>query len=65
VSGSAAAVASTLASDSDNAGQALLQLGSATSAGQYESIASSGKLQQDIQQVGADYLSLTRELGAR
>jgi hypothetical protein len=65
VSGSAAADASTLASDSDTAGQALLQLGSATSGGQYESIANSGKLQRDVQQVGADYLKLTRELGAR
>jgi hypothetical protein len=65
VSGSAAADASTLASDATNAGHALLQLGSATSVGQYQSVVSSSNLQQDLQQVGADYLKLIRELGAR
>jgi len=63
--GSAAADASTLANDANTAGHALLQLGSATSVGQYESIVSSSNLQQDLQQVGADYFKLTKELGAR
>jgi hypothetical protein len=65
VSGSAAGEASTLASDASTAGQALLQLGSATSVGQYESVVSSSNLQQDLQQVGADYVKLIRDLGAK
>jgi hypothetical protein len=65
VSGSDSADASALANDANAAGQALLQLGSATSVGQYESVVSSSNLQQDLQQVGADYLKLIRELGAR
>jgi hypothetical protein len=64
VSGSAAADARTLANDADTAGQALLQLGSAASVGQYESIVSSSNLQLDLQRVGADYLKLIGELGA-
>jgi len=65
VSGSAAPDASTLANDANTAGKALLQLGSATSVGQYESVVSSSNLQQSLQQVGADYLKLIRELGAK
>jgi len=65
VSGSAAADASTLANVANTAGQALLQLGSATSVGQYESVVSGSNLQQDLQQFGADYLKLIRELGAK
>ena len=65
VSGSAAADASTLASDANIAGRDLLQIGSATSAAQYQSIAAGSNLQQDLQRVGIDYLKLTKDLGAR
>lgn len=53
------------ASDANIAGRDLLQIGSATSAAQYQSIAAGSNLQQDLQRVGIDYLKLTKDLGAR
>jgi hypothetical protein len=65
VGGSAATDANTLATDSQTAGSALLQLGSATSVGQYESIVTSSNLQQELDQVSIDFIKLTRDLGAK
>jgi hypothetical protein len=61
----AAADASTLANESNLAGRALVQLGSATSVAQYQTILSSSNLQQDLQQVSIDYFKLTRDLRLR
>jgi Domain of unknown function (DUF4389) len=65
VSGSAAADANTLANDSGTAGRDLLQLGSATSVAQYESIVANTNLQDELDLVSSDYLTLIRELGAK
>ena len=65
VPGSAAAEANTLANDSETAGSDLLQLGSASSVAQYQSIVTSSNLQQDLDQVSIDYVKLIKDLGAR
>jgi hypothetical protein len=65
VPGPATADASTLVSDSNAAGQALIQLGSATSVAQYQSIVASSNLQQVLDQVSVDYVRLGQALGAR
>jgi hypothetical protein len=65
VPGSAASDASTLANDSATAGNDLVQLGSATSVSQYQSIVASSNLQQVLDQVSIDYAKLTQDLGAR
>jgi len=65
VPGSATADASTLVSDSNTAGQALIQLGSATSVAQYQSIVASSNLQQVLDKVSVDYVRLGQALGAR
>ena len=64
VPGSAATDANTLANDSDIAGRDLVQLGSATSVAQYQSIVGSN-LQQDLGQVTVAYVKLTQDLGAK
>ncbi len=65
VPGSAAADAAALVSDSDTVGEDLIQLGSATSAAQYQSVAASSNLQQELQQLNNDYIKLIRDLGAK
>ena len=65
VPGSAATDANTLANDSDIAGRDLVQLGSATSVAQYQSIVAGSNLQQDLDQVTVAYVKLTQDLGAR
>jgi hypothetical protein len=65
VPGSAAADASTLANDSEIAGRDLVQLGSATSVAQYQSIVAGSNLQQALNQVSTDYVKLIGDLGAK
>jgi Domain of unknown function (DUF4389) len=63
-SSSAAAPAAKLVSASTAAAQDLNQLGAATSASQYQSLASTGHAQQDLDNVSADYDTLVRVLQA-
>jgi Domain of unknown function (DUF4389) len=64
LSGSASSAAASLVSDTNAAARDLTQLGSATSVGQYQSVASAGSLQQDLDNVSADYVRLAKDLGA-
>jgi hypothetical protein len=65
VPASAANDANTLANDSEIAGRDLVQLGSATSVAQYQSIVAGSNLQQALNQVSTDYIKLIGDLGAR
>jgi Domain of unknown function (DUF4389) len=64
-SGSASSDANNLVSDTGAAAQDLSQLGAATTVAQYQALASSGALQQDLDKVSTDYVKLAKDLGAR
>ena len=64
MSGSASSAAASLISDTNAAARDLNQLGSATSVAQYQSYATNGSLQQDLNNVSADYVTLAKDLGA-
>jgi Domain of unknown function (DUF4389) len=63
-SGSASSGANSLVSDTGAASQDLSQLGAATTVAQYQALASSGALQQDLNKVESDYVRLAKDLGA-
>jgi len=64
LSGSASSDANSLVSATAAAAQDLSQLGGATTVAQYQSLASSGALQQDLDNVSNDYVKLAKDLGA-
>lgn len=61
-SGSASAAAASLISDTSTAAQDLKELGAATSVSQYQSIATSGHVQQVLDNLGTDYNALIKDL---
>ncbi len=63
--GSASSDANSLVSDTKAAAQDLSQLGAATSIAQYQSLAGSGALQRDLDNLSSDYAKLATDLGAR
>jgi hypothetical protein len=64
LSGAASSAATRVVSDSNAAAQDLGQLGAATSVSEYQSTAANGHLQQDLNNLSADYTTLTKDLGA-
>jgi hypothetical protein len=64
MSGSASSDANSVVSDTSATAQDLSQLGAATTVAQYQSLAGSGALQHDLDNLTADYAKLARDLGA-